>query len=54
MKPYYEADGITIYHGDALELLPDLPVQWGAVIADPPYCSGGRQQAQGVLDLGAA
>ncbi len=45
MEPYYEADGITIYHGDALEVLPTMSDQWGAVIADPPYCSGGRQQA---------
>lgn len=25
MKPYYEEDGITIYHGDAREVLPQLP-----------------------------
>ena len=32
MKPYYEADGITIYHGDALEVLgeigPAVLVRW--------------------------
>ena len=35
-KPYYEQDGITIYHGDAREIVPLL----GAVdvtITDPPY-----------------
>ena len=24
MKPYYEHAGITIYHGDCREVLPDL------------------------------
>lgn len=34
--PYYEADGITLYHGDCREILPHLqPVD--AVITDPPY-----------------
>lgn len=39
MKPYYEADGITIYHGDALELLPRLPLV-SLVVTDPPYVIG--------------
>jgi site-specific DNA-methyltransferase (adenine-specific) len=38
--PYYERDGITIYHGDALDVLPHLSGV-GAVITDPPYSSGG-------------
>jgi len=36
LTPYYDEDGITIYHGDCLEILPRL----GAVdhvITDPPY-----------------
>ncbi len=34
--PYYEADGITLYHGDMREILPHLqPVD--AVVTDPPY-----------------
>ncbi len=46
MNPYYEHGGITIFHGDCLEILPQLP--WdGAdmVLADPPYAisvSGSR------------
>jgi len=36
MRPYYDADGITIYHGDCREVLPTLP-KVDAVIADPPY-----------------
>ena len=38
MKPYYEADGITIYHGDCREILPQLGVD--AVVTDPPYGIG--------------
>lgn len=40
MKPYYEADGITIYHGDSFDLLHDLS-GIDALITDPPYSSGG-------------
>ncbi len=36
MKPYYEQAGITIYHGDCREILPQLgPVD--VVITDPPW-----------------
>lgn len=38
--PYYERGGITIYHGEALEIIPDLP-EFDALITDPPYSSGG-------------
>lgn len=38
-KPYYERDGITIYHGDAREILPTLP-KVGLVLTDPPYAIG--------------
>jgi site-specific DNA-methyltransferase (adenine-specific)/modification methylase len=39
MKPYYEHAGITIYHGDCREVLPQLPALPGAdlVLTDPPY-----------------
>jgi tRNA G10 N-methylase Trm11 len=33
---YYEADGITIYHGDCREVLPVLGADF-AVVSDPPY-----------------
>jgi DNA modification methylase len=36
MTPYYEQDGITIYHGDSRDLLFSLPL-WDVVISDPPY-----------------
>jgi DNA modification methylase len=34
-RPYYQRDGITIYHGDALEILP--LISFDAFVADPPY-----------------
>ena len=41
MKPYYEQDGITIYHGDCREILPALP-KVDLVLTDPPYGLGDR------------
>ena len=36
MKPYYDHAGITIYHGDCREILPQLePID--LVLTDPPY-----------------
>ncbi len=35
MKPYYSADGITIFNTDCRELLPGLEAD--VMIADPPY-----------------
>ncbi len=36
IAPYYESDGITIYHGDCRDILPELePVD--LVLTDPPY-----------------
>ena len=36
MKPYYQDDACTIYHGDCREILPQLePVD--LVLTDPPY-----------------
>lgn len=37
--PYYEQDGITIYHGDCREILPHLP-KVDLVLTDPPYGVG--------------
>ena len=33
--PYYDEDGITIYHGDCLDVLPSLT--FDVVVTDPPY-----------------
>lgn len=39
MRPYYEHAGITIYHGDCREILPEIG---GAdlIVTDPPYVFG--------------
>jgi DNA modification methylase len=38
LKPYYEHGGITIYHGDAVETLLQLPIFCAQVmLTDPPY-----------------
>lgn len=36
MKPYYDEGGITIYHGDCREVLPQLS-NIGLVVTSPPY-----------------
>ncbi len=46
MRPYYEGEGITLYHGEALGVLRDLDVTVDAVVTDPPYNSGGRTKAE--------
>lgn len=43
MTPYYDHGGITIYHGDAHELVPQLEV--GVFVTDPPY-GVGKQYGQ--------
>lgn len=35
MKPYYDEDGIQIFHGDCREILPGLHAD--AIMTDPPY-----------------
>lgn len=39
MTPYYERDGITIYHGDCRDVLTDVGAV-DVVITDPPYSVG--------------
>lgn len=47
MKPYYDEDGITIYHGDCRELLP--LVAFDVIVSDPPYgiSYNGEDEPQG-------
>lgn len=41
MRPYYEKGGITIYHGDCRDVLPDLlGTSVDLVLTDPPYNVG--------------
>jgi DNA modification methylase len=38
LRPYFQKDGITLYHGDAREILPELqPETFDMVLTDPPY-----------------
>lgn len=38
MKPYLERDGVTLYHGDCLDVLPTLAASSvDLVLTDPPY-----------------
>ena len=52
MKPYYERDGVALYHADYREVLPSLaPQSVDLVLTDPPYStathSGARTGARG-------
>ena len=53
IKPYYEEPNITIYHGDCLEIMPQLePVD--LVLTDPPYGIGeahGKNKSRGCLAI---
>ncbi len=47
MKPYYEQDGITIYHGDCRQVLPTLKdTAIDLVLSDPPYGTGGWRRGE--------
>lgn len=39
MKPYYDDDTVTIYHGDCLDVLPSLPAA-DLIFTSPPYNLG--------------
>lgn len=52
MKPYYADERATLYHCDALALMPTLqPDLVDAVIADPPYSSGGMVRGDRMADV---
>ncbi len=40
IKPYYSRDGIEIYHGDCLEIMPTLDRKFDLILTDPPYGVG--------------
>src|SRR5262245_31697306 len=40
MKPYYEHGGITIYHGDCLDVMDREAIFAEATLTDPPYNAG--------------
>ncbi len=51
IEPYYARDGLTLYRGEELDLLPHLPADSiDALITDPPYCSGATSSAGRAAD----
>ena len=48
MKPYYEHGGITIYHGDCREILPELSAV-DITVSSPPYNTIAPTQASGMM-----
>lgn len=52
MTPYYEHDRATLYRGDALVVLRELPdASVDALITDPPYSSGGMVRGDRMQDV---
>lgn len=47
MEPFFRTSDVELFQGDALQLLPRLPIaSYDAVITDPPYCSGGTTASE--------
>lgn len=52
--PYYSDDRVTLYQGECLALLADLPNgSVDAVLADPPYSSGGAMRSDRTQSTGS-
>ena len=45
MRPYYEDENVTLYHGDCLEVMEGMP-SVDHVITDPPYSSATHSGAR--------
>lgn len=43
VTPYFEQDGVTLYHGDCRDILPQLG-QFDLLLTDPPYGLGDRMK----------
>lgn len=52
-KVYYQDESVTLFHGDALNVMASLPAQClHALVTDPPYCAGGISEASRVSAAG--
>lgn len=52
-EPYYSDESVTIYHGDALEMLPVMaPGAVSAVVTDPPYIIGSSSSGGSERNIG--
>ena len=47
MKPYYQDDAVTLYHGDVFDVIDEVE-SFNALITDPPYSSGGMVRSDRV------
>ena len=48
MKPFYDSDGITIYHADCADVIPSVPPDdVGLLLTDPPYGIGWKAPTSG-------
>jgi site-specific DNA-methyltransferase (adenine-specific) len=46
MTPAIDHDLVQVFLGDCLDVIAELPGErFDTIVGDPPYCSGGRQQA---------
>lgn len=43
MKPYYQDNAVTIYHGDCRDIVPTLG-KFDLLLTDPPYGLGDRMK----------
>ena len=53
MTPYFQQDGVTLYHGDCREILPGLG-QFDLLLTDPPYginYKAGESSQQGIQNF---
>lgn len=51
MIPYYSDDSVTLYHGEALDTLRQLPDACvDVLLTDPPYSSGGAFRSDRAID----
>ena len=53
IKPYYQDEWVTIYHGDCREILPELAAERNLCslgILDPPYDEWGNE-VKGDIEL---